>query len=350
MSTRTARHGRLHALRERFASLRDSAWWPWLKRAGVFAFFALVAWLLIEQARDIEWSKVAESMKSRPLPMLLLAAGLALLSHLIYSTFDLFGRRVTGHDLPTRRVMMTASTSYIFNLNLGALIGGMAFRYRLYSRQGLKPGTIATVVATSMLTNWIGYLLLAGVVLLAFPPELPADWPIAGASMRLAGIVMIAGAAAWQLACLWSKRREWNVFGHPIRLPSARLAALQILLSAANWAVMGGVVMVLLGGDVAYPLVLGTLLVAAVAGVLAHVPAGLGVLEAVFVALLGSQMAHSEVIGALLLYRAIYYLAPLVVAVLMQWRLESTAGDDGAEQPANASTRQSTEVSAPVSS
>lgn len=347
---RVPRRRRGRWLRDRFTALRESAWWPWLKRAVVAAFFGLVAWLLVEQARDIEWGKVVESMQARPLSTLLLAAGLATVSHLIYSTFDLFGRRVTGHGIPAGRVMATASVSYIFNLNLGALIGGMAFRYRLYSRQGLQPGTIASVVATSILTNWIGYLLLAGIVLVVFPPELPAEWPVAGAPLRLAGALMIALAAAWQLACLLAKRREWNVFGHPIQLPSARLAALQITVSAVNWAVMGGVVLVLLGGDVGYPLVLGTLLVAAVAGVIAHVPAGLGVLEAVFVALLGSDIARNEVIGALLLYRAIYYLAPLAVAVPLQWWLESTASGQPADaEPATGGQRASN-VPASISS
>ncbi len=339
MSSSTPRRpGSRRSWQERLSAMRETTWWHWLKRGLVLSFFALVAGLLIDQARDIEWSKVADSMSSRSLPVLLLAAGLAALSHLIYSSFDLFGRKVTRHELPARRVMATASVSYVFNLNLGALIGGMGFRYRLYSRQGLKPGTITTVVATSILTNWLGYLLLGGVVLLFYPPDLPQQWSVAGAPLKVAAVLMIAAAVTWQIACAVSPRREWHVFDHPIRLPGARLAALQLVASTVNWAVIGGVVYVVLGREVAYPMVLGTLLVAAVAGVIAHVPAGLGVLEAVFVALLGASVARSDLIGALLLYRAIYYLAPLAVAALMLWRLEATAGEvaDGASSEAPA--------------
>ena len=56
------------------------------------------------------------------------------------------------------------------------------------------------------------------------------------------------------------------------------------------------------------------LLVAAVAGVIAHVPAGLGVLEAVFIALLSHRVPQAELLAALLAYRALYYLVPLALA------------------------------------
>jgi hypothetical protein len=52
---------------------------------------------------------------------------------------------------------------------------------------------------------------------------------------------------------------------------------------------------------------------AAVAGVVTHVPAGLGVLEAVFVACL-SDVGTPIVLAALLSYRAVYYLVPLALA------------------------------------
>ena len=221
--------------------------------------------------------------------------------------------------------MAITFVSYIFNLNLGSLIGGMAFRYRLYSRQGLHAQTITTIVATSMLTNWLGYLLIGGLVLLIAPPTLPPDWPVTGAPLRLAGAGMLAVALAWQLSCMLSKRREWQVGSTTVTLPSTRMAALQLLASSSNWAIMAGVIYVLFEQRIDYPLALATLLVAAVAGVITHVPAGLGVLEAVFVAMIGNKLPHAEVIGTLLLYRALYYLAPLGLAILMQWRVESTA-------------------------
>jgi uncharacterized protein (TIRG00374 family) len=76
---------------------------------------------------------------------------------------------------------------------------------------------------------------------------------------------------------------------------------------------------------IAFATVLAVLLVAAVAGVITHVPAGLGVLETVFVVLLSHQLPRSELLAALLAYRGIYYLAPLALATIIYLVLEVRA-------------------------
>lgn len=314
-----------HRWRERLHALRDKRWWRWAKRGVALAFFVVVAALLIHQARGIAWGKVVDSIRAQSASTLLLAAALAAASHLAYSCFDLFGRRVTRHRLATPRVMATTFVSYVFNLNLGTLIGGLAFRYRLYTRQGLSTETVTTVIATSMLTNWLGYLLVGGLVLIFRPPLLPQSWPVADSPLRLVGIVMVALAVAWVGACRWSPRREWDWHGHGLKLPGARLAVLQLAASACNWMLMASILYVLLDRRIDYLLVLGTLMTGAIAGLLARVPGGLGVIEAVFVALLGSQLPSSELVGAVLLYRALYYWSPLLIALALQWLIESNA-------------------------
>lgn len=304
------------------------AWWPWARRTLTVLFFGLVAVLIVRQAREIDWAEVAGAVRNTSRTDLLLAALLAAASHLLYSCFDLFGRHITGHRLPVPRVMGTTFVSYVFNLNLGSLIGGLGFRYRLYSRQGLDTAAITTVVATSMATNWLGFAAVAGPALLLQPPALPEGWALAGAPLRAVGAALCLLPIAWLLLCGLSSRREWTWREHSLSLPSLRLGALQVGVAAGNWLLMGGVVWLLLGRDLAYPLVLGTLLIAAVAGVLTHVPAGLGVLEAVFIALLGSQASQGALIGGLLLYRAMYYLAPLAIAAALHAWLEAHAGTE----------------------
>ena len=102
--------------------------WPQVKRVAIWGFLAVVVALLARQARAIDWRDVLASIGEIPRPMLFAAAGLAACSHLLYSTYDLLGRRMTGHRLATRPVMGVTFISYAFNLNLGALVGGVAFR------------------------------------------------------------------------------------------------------------------------------------------------------------------------------------------------------------------------------
>jgi len=290
------------------------AWWPVAKRGLAFAFFALVAWLVVRQARTIDWSAVGTSMAEMPVSVLLLGALLAAASHTLYGTFDLFGRHLTGHQLPTGRVMLVTFISYAFNLNFGALVGGIAFRYRLYARLGLGGAVVTRVLTVSMLTNWLGYLVLAGLVFLLHPIPVPPTWPIEAGDLRGLGLLLLGLAAAYLLACATLKRRRWMVRGHEVILPSGRLALLQLGVSMVNWMLIAGIVFVLLQGRVEYAAMLGVLLAAAVAGVIAHVPAGLGVLEAVFVALLTPAVPADELLATLIVYRALYYLVPLAVA------------------------------------
>jgi glycosyltransferase 2 family protein len=321
--------------------LSERPWWLWLRRGVTTVFFGLVAWLLISQARHIDWQEVLTSLQAYPLKAAGLAVLLAAASFTLYSCFDLLGRRYTGHTLGTLTVMTVTFVSYVFNLNLGSLVGGVAFRYRLYSRLGLRTGLITRVMTLSMLTNWMGYLLLGGLVFSLMPPALPDSWPLRTPHLRLIGFVLVAIAAGYLALCAFSRQRELTVRGHEIVLPSVRMAALQLLMGASNWLIMSGLIFTLFQQRIEFPAVVSVLLLAAVAGVITHVPAGLGVLEAVFVALLSHKMPQAAILAALVAYRVVYYLAPLAIATVVYLVMEARAkklAAAGAGSSQNAST------------
>lgn len=299
-------------------------WWPWAKRIVTFTFFGVVAYLLFTQARSIEWSEVFATVRRRPIGELLLAGVAAAGSYGLYSCFDLLGRHTTGHRLRTGQVMTVNFVSYAFNLNMGALVGGVAFRYRLYSQLGLETETTTRVLVMSMLTNWLGYLLLGGLAFSLAPLDLPPQWKIGMVGLRMLGVLLLVAVLAYLLLCAFSRKRTWTVREYEVTLPSLRLALLQLFLSSVNWLLIAATVYILLQQKIAFPTVLSVLLVGAIAGVITHVPAGLGVLEVVFVTLLSQQMHRSELLASLLVYRAIYYLAPLAVATLVYLLLEAS--------------------------
>jgi uncharacterized membrane protein YbhN (UPF0104 family) len=296
--------------------------WHLLGRILTWAFFLLVLVLLARQARSIDWPAVGASLARLPAAALIGAVLLTIVSHALYASYELIGRHLTAHRVPTRRALAIGASSYAFNLNLGSLIGGLALRYRLYARSGLQAAQAAQVIGTSIATNWLGYLALAGILLAWRPLDLPPSWRLDTAGLRWLGLAMIAAAATYLLACVIAPRRAWDWRGHRLTTPSARVALLQLALSMLNWMTIAAVLWVLLQQRVEYSTVATVLLVAAVAGVVAHVPAGLGVLEAVFIALLSHRVAEAELLAALIAYRAIYYLAPLAVGGLVLWRLE----------------------------
>lgn len=291
---------------------------PYLRRAARVAFvvfLAIVAVLLVRYARSVDWTRVWAAIAGYDTRTLLTAAALTLLSYLVYCGYDLAARTYSHHHLSTRRVMAIGFTSYAFALNVGALIGGAGFRYRLYSHSGLGVGTISRIVAFTASTNWLGYIALAGVLFAARIVVPPRGWEVGAAGLQALGFVMLAAAVAYLIACRVTHGRVFHVRGHHFRLPSVPLALLQIGMAAINWSIMGAIVFVLLRHQVPYPTVLGVLLLAAVATAVAHIPAGIGVLEAVFLALLGPAIPQPELLAALLGYRALYYFAPLLLAI-----------------------------------
>jgi uncharacterized membrane protein YbhN (UPF0104 family) len=303
---------------------RSREWWSWAKRGLSIGFFALVLWLLVRYARTLDWQVVGDSVTEIPASTLLIAVGLAALSHLLYSCFDLIGRRYTGHRLPVPTVMAVNFISYAFNLCIGSIVGGVGFRYRLYSRLGLKNGVITRIVSMSMLTNWLGYKLLAGILFIVHPLVLPPSWHMGNHGLQWVGALLVAISVAYLSACIYYGDHSWEWKGHEIYLPPWRLALVQYAISGVNWCLMAGVIYVLLGERLNYADVLTVLLIGAIAGVIAHVPAGLGVFEFVFVALLSHIISEGRLIGALLGYRAIYYILPLAIALVMylvmEWR------------------------------
>jgi uncharacterized membrane protein YbhN (UPF0104 family) len=301
-------------------------WMTRVLRAVSVLFLLLVAVVLVRYARTVDWHAVAAALAALPPATLAAVAGVTLASYLVYGGYDLAARSYTGHHLPTRRVLAISLSSYAFALNLGALLGGAGLRYRMYARSGLRNGTIGRIVAFVVATNWLGYVALAGVLFAAGTIETPPALRMSPGVLRSLGVAMVAIAAGYLAACAAWRGRTFHIRGHHFRWPSPRLALVQIALAALDWALMGTLLWVLLGPAYPWPLVTATLLLSAVATALLHVPAGLGVAEAVFVAVLAGGVPEPRILAALLAWRAAYYLVPLVAAVAFYAGVEARPG------------------------
>ncbi|MFJ4347695.1 lysylphosphatidylglycerol synthase domain-containing protein [Pseudomonas sp. NPDC089401] len=302
-----------------------TTWQTWAKRLFTLLFLVLIPALLYTLARNLDWQEVRQSLLAYKPGTLVLGLAFALCSYLIFASYDLLARAYTGHRLPTRQVLPVAFVCYAFNLNFTTWVGGVALRYRLYGRLGLDTPTITRILTLGLLTNWMGYMLLAGSVFALGLVDLPQNWKVGSGGLRVIGLLLLAIAGGYLLACGTAKNRTWRWRDHEVTLPSLRLALCQVALGASNWAVMALLIFWLLPGEAFYPSVLGILLISCVAGVVAHIPAGLGVLETIFLALMHGQVGQGSLVAALLGYRTLYYLIPLVLAVATYLLLEKRA-------------------------
>ncbi|MFG1174948.1 lysylphosphatidylglycerol synthase domain-containing protein [Erwiniaceae bacterium CAU 1747] len=300
--------------------------WKPLKKGMTWLFFIAVIVLLVIYARKVDWSEVLETIVNYNRTAVLASVVLVIVSYLTYGVYDLIGRASCGHKLAKRQVMLVSFICYAFNLTLSTWVGGVAMRYRLYSRLGLSSSTITRIFTLSIATNWLGYVLVSGIVFSAGMVKIPAGWFVGSATLRAIGIGLLLFVFVYLLLCAFSRRRRWSIKGHKLALPSLRMALVQFTVSSANWLVMGAIIWLLLMQKVDFPQVLGVLLISSIAGVIVHIPAGIGVLEAVFLALLrGEPVTHGAIIAALLAYRLLYFIAPLLLALVLYLWLESRA-------------------------
>ena len=300
--------------------------WRLAKKILTWLFFIAVIVLLVVYAKKVDWEEVWKVIRDYNRVALLSAVGLGVVSDLIYGCYDLLARVYCGHKLAKRQVMLVSFICYAFNLTLSTWVGGIGMRYRLYSRLGLPGSTITRIFSLSITTNWLGYILLAGIIFTAGVVELPDHWYVDQTTLRILGIGLLMIIAVYLWFCAFAKHRHMTIKGQKLVLPSWKFALAQMLISSVNWMVMGAIIWLLLGQSVNYFFVLGVLLVSSIAGVIVHIPAGIGVLEAVFIALLaGEHTSKGSIIAALLAYRVLYYFIPLLLALICYLLLESQA-------------------------
>ncbi len=315
----------------------NNPWMRWGKRALTLFFLLAVPALLYILARNLDWGEVRQALSDYSAQTLLVGALIACASYLVFACYDLLGRHYSRHHLPARQVLPVAMVCYAFNLNFTTWIGGVAMRYRLYMRLGLSASTVTRILSLSLLTNWTGYMALAGVIFSLRLVQLPDNWGLGMTGLQLLGFALLGVVSAYVGICAFTRQRVWHLRERSITLPSLRMAVMQIVLGASNWSLMAALIYWLLPEGAAYTSVLGVLLISCMAAVVAHIPAGLGVLEAVFLALLQHQYSQASLIAALLAYRVLYYLLPLLLASATYLVLEKRAktlrkrGEQGVE-------------------
>src|SRR5204862_3945946 len=100
-------------------------------------------------------------------------------------------------------------------------------------------------------------------------------------------------------------------------LPAPPVAAAQLLVSTVDWVLAAAVFYVLLpSSGLTFLSLLGAFVVGQLLGLASHVPGGIGVFEGTLVVVLRPFLDSATVLPALLVYRAVYYLAPLTIALL----------------------------------
>ena len=288
---------------------------PRMTRILTLAVAVAVVVLLFKMGAQIEWREVFRAAREIPTRTLSIAGALVVAGYAMYSGIDCLAKRFVRHSLPIWKTLAIAAVSYAINLNLGVLLGAIGVRLRLYHKLGLRHAVITRVVIFGSVTNWLGYCWLAGLLFLGGSVGALARWGIGLAVLRSVGAAILAMALAYLVLCATSRRSRWGRGPYRVALPPVRMAWAQSGLAIASWSIMGAIVYVLLEGRVPYLEVLAILLFCSIAAMIAHIPGGLGVTEAIFVTVLAGRLPDHQVLAAILTYRVLYQWLPLCLAL-----------------------------------
>jgi phosphatidylglycerol lysyltransferase len=277
--------------------------------------FCMVAYAIVQLTNEVRYEDVVNALADTPVSAILLSLLFTGLSFLSLVFYDLNALEYIGKRLPFPHVALTAFSAYAVGntAGFGALSAG-AIRYRAYSRLGLTPEDIGRVIAFVTLSFGLG---LAGVSAIALMIIAGQIAPLIGTSAPLLRVVAGAIIAALGLVVFLGRGgRAFNVGSFAIHLPDSRTWSRQFLVTAFDIAASATVLYVLLPqAAVSWPVFLAVYAIALGLGVLSHVPGGLGVFETIIIASLGSAVNIDAVLGSLVLYRLIYNVLPLLIAV-----------------------------------
>lgn len=297
-----------------------------LKRLSVLipiVMLPLGLWLGYRAFYAYSWSEIAASVTLIPTSNLALAVIYVAGSYLCLTGFDTLAVRYLGRSLQYRKISLTSfiSLSISHTIGLSPLSSG-ALRYRFYSGFGLSGVDVGKIIVFCAVTVGLGLMSLGGLVLFLKPDPSLSLLGLTPAAARDVGLLCLGLVSAY-VVLAWSLRRPLSLRGHEFCLPTAGIAVAQIIVGTANFAFVAAALQALLTGAATYPETIGAYVLGNAAGLLTHIPAGLGVFEFVITSL----VAHGNVVGALIAFRIVYFLVPLVLgstllvaAELVRWR------------------------------
>ncbi|WP_341528642.1 lysylphosphatidylglycerol synthase domain-containing protein [Nostoc sp. UHCC 0302] len=274
---------------------------------------------IIQQLKKYNCWELINSIKAITSIHLLSALGLTTLSYLVLTLYDVLACYQIRQRLPYLKIILAAFSGHAISNSVGfAVLTGSAVRYRLYSNWGLSVVDIAQIIAFSNLSFWLGLFAIGGIGFIIEPLTIPKLLHLPFTSAHSLGWIFLALVVCYVLGSFRLKQplkiRSWR-----ISFPSPKFALIQLVIASADWVLAAGVLYILLIDvtDFSYPSFFSIYFLAQIAGIISHVPGGLGVFETVILWFEADNNNMATVFGILLTYRLIYYLLPLGVAILL---------------------------------
>ncbi len=287
-------------------------------RVAVALLFVAALYALRRLLEEVRYAEVITQFRTLPPATLAASFFATAASYLALNGYDWSALRYVGRRVPWRRMALASFCGFALGNTIGlGVISGGAVRYRIYSAVGLDAGDIARIALFCGVSFALGVTVVGLGAAIFAPGAVVELLPLSVSQTRFAAIGALALASSLLLA--GSVRGRSISLGHwAFRLPGVPLLGAQVLFSTADIVCAGAALYTLLPrGTIPFIPFLALFAIAAVAGVVSNVPGGLGVFEGVLLVALGHYLPPGPIAVALLGYRAVYYLVPFILALIL---------------------------------
>lgn len=291
----------------------------WARLLGIgasLALFAVAAIALVRVFSQLDFAELRAAIAATSGERILEALGFTALSYFALTGYDVSAVRQVAARAPYRIAALASFASYALSFNLGfPVVTGAAVRFWIYSRVGVTARQVANITIITGVTFWLGMVVMLGAGLIAGAAHLPEVDRLPPFVNFLLGACVLAGTV-YYLVWVSLERRGLTLRGHWFELPGPGLTLTQMALGVADLCCAAAALYVLMPSEsgLDFMAFVAVYVVACILGVVSHSPGGIGVFEATILHAVPSHSPES-VLAALLLFRAIYYLLPFVLAL-----------------------------------
>lgn len=303
----------------RLLRLRLQAWPPERLVAVILVslVFAGSLWVIARELRGFKYAEVWGYLADLPISYVLVAMGLTACTFVVLAGYDALALRYIDKSLSTKRIAFSAFVGYAVSQAIGnPILTGGSVRYRLYSLWGLSPKAVAKAILFAGVSFWLGFCTLGGVVFSVAPLGLAEAFELPVSPVVLGGI-SLAPVIAYVTFVL-TRDDPVTLWGWSLKVPPVWMLPIQVGLAMGDLLLASSVVFVLLPPEIGISLghLVGVYLTALLAGLVSHVPGGLGVFESITLLLLTPEVPPPIVLGTLLAYRGIFHILPLLLGMI----------------------------------
>ena len=315
-----------------------------------FALGGAAVWAVLRELRGVDVGAFSLEIATLRPAQYLLGVTCTIASFLLLGVIEWMALRngdgPAARQVPVSSALRTGFVANALSQSIGlAVLTGAAVRARAYGRNGLDAIDMAQATAFVTITATLGLLAAGAVAVFA-----------SGGAVEVGTVSLAARPTALLLGGVVAAYVLWGLSGRGdgigwrrwrIPRPTPLLALGQVTISALDWLLTGAVLYAFMPHHFGLGLgpMLGAYMVGQVVAVTSHVPAGAGIFELVVIAVLlrtDPAAPRVAVATALVMFRVVYYLVPLCIAVVLAAVTElsrqsgrTTIGfDRGARSPA----------------